>query len=749
MDLVGADAADVLGGPDGFVEELAAFLVREMGPAGTKVDPADLTGLAEPFERELLRAAGVRGYLGQGGESDRGSRPLFEYVVARHDAPLIDTAATLAGYPVGAFGSAEQRGWFLPRMAAGEITMCAAYTESDAGTDLGALRTRAEPDGGGWLLSGTKTLVTGAHKADWCLTVARTGEPSARDMTMFLLPMDAPGVRVRRRPTMNGWSLDEIEFDAVRLGAEHVLGEPGGGWRQLAASVQAERGGLFYLGFARHVLDLLREQLHRSRRGGRPLAADPLARDALAALEVEHAAALRLAREALRAGGGPEAPAMAKVAATELLQRIAQQATELTGHAGSSWAPLFAPEAEPVAAGGRFGWEYLERVHGTIGVGPNEIQRDAIARLGLGLPGGPVRTASPGVPDPAAVQALTESEPGYDAEGWARELSAGWQRGGFPADAGGAGTFGTLIAGVGRLGASATPSPVVSGIVLSGFALAADPRARRRYLPELLAGRRRFACAVVESDGEYEPGAIRCRAERTGRGWVLDGTKCWVPYAACADTLLVVARTGDGHTLLAVDPGAPGVTMRHLPTLGGDRQCEIRFDGVRLGEDGENGADAAVGEPGGAWEALRPALARAVIAQCADVVGAAEAALDHAVRRVTSRVVRGRELGARQAVAHRCADMLTDVTAARAMLDDSVGVVEAGGDAAAAAALAKALCLPRCRRVTAAAHQLCGGEGVYADQPLHLWFRRVKSAEPALGDLRQHREMIAGLLLDG
>ena len=189
--------------------------------------------------------------------------------------------------------------------------------------------------------------MTGAHKADWCITTARTrADGPVRDgLSMFLVDMTLPGVNVVRRPTMNGWTLDEITFDGVRLTADALLGERDAGWRQLLTTVAAERSGMFYLGFARHVLDDLDRLRRATTRDGRRLADDPLVRDRVARLDLELAAGLRLAartRWSIESGTpDPALPPMAKVYATELLQRLAQAATEIAGHAGLVHAPLF------------------------------------------------------------------------------------------------------------------------------------------------------------------------------------------------------------------------------------------------------------------------------------------------------------------------------------------------------------------------------------------------------------------------
>ena len=135
-----------------------------------------------------------------------------------------------------------------------------------------------------------------------------------------------------------------------------------------------------------------------------------------------------------------------------------------------------------------------------------------------------------------------------------------------------------------------------------------------------------------------------------------------------------------------------------------------------------------------------------MVVQCADSVGAADAALDAAVARVSERVLFGQPVGSYQAIQHRGADMLTDLTLSRDAVMDAAAIADRGEDVSYAASVAKAQCAEACRRISAGAHHIFGGEGVFADQPLHLWYRRIKGAEPALGDPRHHRELIAEVI---
>jgi alkylation response protein AidB-like acyl-CoA dehydrogenase len=385
---------------EAFRSEVRTFLEQEMAPekVASHGDDGDLTGLGEEFERALLRRAGGRGFLGISlpAEWGGGGRPAsfqaaFNLEVAAHDAPLIDTAVTLAAQPLLAWGSPDQQAFFLPRIIAGELIVCIAYTEPDAGSDLGNLSMAAEPDGDGFVLTGVKCLVTAAHKADWCLTIARTQPdvPPRDGLTMFLVDMRANGLTVRRRATMNRWTLGEITCDAVRVGRDAVLGGENEGWRQLAAAVATEGGGMFHIGFARHLFDQLVAYVASSH-GGSPLSDDPVIRDRIASLHGEVGAAERLAKRAIwmQENGQDNLvfAAMAKVCATELLQRLALAATDIAGLDGTLYRPLFGPGLSAGSADGRFAWEYLERVHGTIGGGTNEVKRTLVAQAGLGLP---------------------------------------------------------------------------------------------------------------------------------------------------------------------------------------------------------------------------------------------------------------------------------------------------------------------------------------------------------------------------
>ena len=374
---------------EAFRAEVREFLGEAL-PASVTAgarDFSDLTGWDEAFERAVVQAAGAAGFLGVslpvelgGGGKPPSWQAALSYEAAYHDAPLIDTAAVLVAPTVAAFGTDAQRDAVVRSACAGTTNACIAYTESGAGSDLSNVATSAsEQTDGAFVLDGEKVFVTGAHKAEWCCTIARTNPSSTgkRGLSMFLVDMTTPGVAVERIPTANRWTLSTITFDRARVDADAVLGEVDNGWRQLSGALLAERSGVAWLGWATRTLEALLDSCAGT--------TDPVLRVTLADLVTQWFAAVGRVERVLALQDAGAAPlvegALSKVCVTELLQRI-----------GRVGAGALGPEA--LTAAGWFGgplpewfaYEVLERLHPTLSVGANEIQRTTIADVGLGLP---------------------------------------------------------------------------------------------------------------------------------------------------------------------------------------------------------------------------------------------------------------------------------------------------------------------------------------------------------------------------
>ncbi|MFN8025710.1 MAG: acyl-CoA dehydrogenase family protein [Acidimicrobiia bacterium] len=247
------------------------------------------------------------------------------------------------------------------------------------------MATVAAPDGDAFVLTGEKVLVTGAHKADWCCTVARSDAESTgrKGLSMFVFPMDTPGVSSERVRTANGWDLGTVRFDSARVGPEALLGERDQGWRTLTGALIGERSGVAWLGWATRNVETLLDACTGTR--------DSLVRDELAGAVAELFTAKCVARRVLDAQDAGQAPfvegAMSKVKATELLQRVARLGARVLGPdvlTAPTWFGRIAPGPDPL--GGWFAYETVERLHPALSVGANEIQRTTIGQVGLGLP---------------------------------------------------------------------------------------------------------------------------------------------------------------------------------------------------------------------------------------------------------------------------------------------------------------------------------------------------------------------------
>ncbi|SOZ39187.1 acyl-CoA dehydrogenase family protein [Cupriavidus neocaledonicus] len=209
----------------------------------------------------------------------------------------------------------------------------------------------------------------------------------------------------------------------------------------------------------------------------------------------------------------------------------------------------------------------------------------------------------------------------------------------------------------------------LSSVVLAGQLLdeAGTPAQRQQWLPALAAGQARLALAIGEADARYDLSRVSTRARAHGDGWVLAGAKTLVLDGARADAFIVAARTaGDvadeaGITLFLVPAGTPGVSVREFPTLDGRSAAHLALREVALG------ADAVVGQTGGALPAIITTADRANAVLCAEAVGALEALLDLTADQLNTRRQFGSLLAKFQVLQHRVADMLIALEQCKSM----------------------------------------------------------------------------------
>ena len=333
------------------------------------------------------RALGEAGWIGMSWPLELGGRglsrltaTLVEEVFGYHWLPL--SSYLLSYKTIGAaierFGSRELVDRLLPPIARGELVFCQGFSEPGAGSDLGALTTRAELRGDTYVVTGHKIWTSSAQLADWIYLAVRTDRDAKhRGISVLVCPVDTPGIDVRTFPTLGGGTLCEVFLDGVEIPAANLVGDVNGGWDVLMYTLDFERVTAEKIGGAAWVLDAVEERLRATDR------LDAGAKHRLLRLRGELDAArllsLRAADMLDRGLPGSSTSAMAKLAGARLMQRVGDASIDLLGLEGLG-------DASPAAAvQGRAAALYRASVGSTIAGGTAEVQQLVIARRGLGL----------------------------------------------------------------------------------------------------------------------------------------------------------------------------------------------------------------------------------------------------------------------------------------------------------------------------------------------------------------------------
>ena len=347
---------------------------------------------------------------------------------------------------------------------------------------------------------------------------------------------------------------------------------------------------------------------------------------------------------------------------------------------------------------------------------------------------------------------MYEDERGFTEEIWAKMVDMDWMRVRIPEPYGGMGMDQMdLTMVLEEMGRVVLPGPFFSTVLLAAEAImdAGSDAQKERYLTRIAAGEIRGTLALHEPDGGADLGYIQMEARADGDGFVLDGTKLFVPDAHVADILVCAARTEAGNdpargiTLFLVDLNADGVSASLLPTMDGTRKlCAVEFKGVRVGPEG------VLGGPHKGWWPLRRVLQRAQVGLCAESVGGAQRAMEIATEYAKIRIQFDQPIGAFQAIKHRCAQMYVEVESSRSISYWAAWAQDHGDpkEAALAASAAKAYCSEAFTRVSSGAIQVLGGTGFAWENDAHLYVKRAKANEQALGDPTYHREQVVQLL---
>jgi alkylation response protein AidB-like acyl-CoA dehydrogenase len=315
---------------------------------------------------------------------------IYNTEMARRAAPdpINRSAVAYIGPTIIQWGSEWQREHFLPRILSGEDVWCQGFSEPEAGSDLAALRTRADLDGDEFVVNGQKVWTSKAHYADWCFALVRTDPlaPKHQGISCLLVDMKSPGITVRPIRQISGDSgFNEVFFDDVRVPRRCLVGGLNAGWKVANSTLSYERAGLARTNRIERRLDILVGLACELEVDGTPLFEDPVVREQLVRFTVKVEALRNLSVRASAAGLRGASPgaevSIAKLLTSELDQAMADFGMDLAG----PYAALV-KESPHALKRGNIPLSYLIMRAATIGGGTSEIQRNVIAERVLGLP---------------------------------------------------------------------------------------------------------------------------------------------------------------------------------------------------------------------------------------------------------------------------------------------------------------------------------------------------------------------------
>jgi alkylation response protein AidB-like acyl-CoA dehydrogenase len=353
-------------------------------------DVAARVAFLEAWQRKLFEARWVAVHW----PSEYGGRDasvlehlaVTEELVRAEAPPMINGhSISISGPTLLAFGTAEQKARYLPKLLSAEEIWCVGFSEPNAGSDLASLRTRAERDGDDWVLNGQKVWTTYANQSKFGLFLVRTdpNAPHHEGLSALIVPIPCPGLEVRPLREITGDDdFNEVFLDNVRVPGENLVGEPNRGWQVIMAALGHERGTLVLVDRVRMQRSM--ERLLRLVRQRGKLDRDGRQRIAQLCIEVEvmklHSFKVMGDIEQNRPG---TAVSILKLYASELAQRLYDDALAVQGPYAQLWHD---PERSLDDGEWQYSWVLARAL--TIASGTSEVQRNIIAQRMLGLPRG-------------------------------------------------------------------------------------------------------------------------------------------------------------------------------------------------------------------------------------------------------------------------------------------------------------------------------------------------------------------------
>ncbi len=352
-------------------------------------------GEGGPLYRKLVRQMGADGWLGIGWPREHGGQgrpPTDQFIffdeAQRAGAPIPFVTLNTVGPTLMRFGSEDQKARFLPGILGGEIHFAIGYTEPEAGTDLASLRTRAVRDGDEYVVNGSKIFTSGANDADFIWLAVRTDPdaPKHKGISILLVPTASPGFKASPIVTVGGVRTNATYYDDLRVPAANLVGRENEGWRMITTQLNHERVGLAAMGGMAHRLwdEVLAWAAATPADGGGTVLDQPWVQMDLARsharLEAMKLLNWRMTADTAAGTLNPGDSSAVKVYGTECLIDVYRTLLGILGPLGY----LPTSEAGAVLHGDLERAARAAQVN-TFGGGVNEVQREIVASVGLGM----------------------------------------------------------------------------------------------------------------------------------------------------------------------------------------------------------------------------------------------------------------------------------------------------------------------------------------------------------------------------
>jgi len=316
---------------------------------------------------------------------------IYENELSLADAPsIVPFGVSMVATVIYNFGSEEQKARFLPRILKSEDWWCQGYSEPGSGSDLASLKTKAVLDGDDYIVNGAKIWTTYAQYADWIFCLVRTDSSGRKQegISFLLIDMKTPGVTVN--PIIgidNQYTLNEVEFNNVRVPKANLIGEQDKGWTYAKVLLSHERTAIAGVAESKRNLADLKKIIATEMSGGKALIEDPSIRKNITDIEIELMALefteLRVVASIASGKGAGAESSLLKIKGTEIQQSLQKLRMDLSGTFMGVLALNEDTSGHPFANTARINYMYGRA--STIYGGSNEVQKNIIAKSVLGL----------------------------------------------------------------------------------------------------------------------------------------------------------------------------------------------------------------------------------------------------------------------------------------------------------------------------------------------------------------------------